>query len=145
MESYSKNLLNVSQGKFSLTVAVPIFPANHHQTVNMISWRQMQLQVVARKNNRRRRHVKEAVRINQSSHVMNWYQGHYNLSNIYRPLFSTRNYCSGTLFNSRNQWWHEKHVMSRGQRYSLIIVLDENRNSRCKWKFPWDMLNAYLK
>ena len=46
-------------------------------------------------NNQRFRQVKEAIRISQSPSVMNWDQGAYILSNMYRPLFTTKNQSSG--------------------------------------------------
>ena len=79
--------------------------------MHVIDWERPK--VFDRENNQRLRKVKEAVRISQSPHIMNWGQGEHNLSDIYRPLFTTRNQstCKQTL---------------RGEGHSLMMVLDEN-------------------
>ena len=64
--------------------------ANHDS-----DWERAKVYVVDRENNQRLRQVKEATRISQFAHIMYQDQGAYNLSNIYWPLFTTKNQLSG--------------------------------------------------
>ena len=61
--------------------------------------------VVDRENKQRLREVKEAIRISQPPQVMSRDQsggGACNLSNAYRPLFTTRKQSSGKQSTSRD-------------------------------------------
>ena len=59
------------------------------------------IKVVDRESNQLRQ-VKEAIRIRQPQHLMKRDQGAYNLSNIYRHLFTTSNQSSGKQSMSRD-------------------------------------------
>ena len=65
---------------------------DHITKANHVDWEWAK--EVDRKNNHRLRQVKEAIRISQSTHVMDLDQGTYNLSNLYGLLFTTPYKCN---------------------------------------------------
>ena len=56
------------------------------------------------------KHVKEAIRISQSPHVMNRDHAAYKLVSIYRSLLVKRNQFSGRQFRSKERRWFKPYA-----------------------------------